>query len=67
MGQKIKITMRSIRKDEGDGGGEDLMSESDDACLPTEIDQGTTTARKIRDKGDSQGMDHTFASGQGKK
>ena len=58
---------KQVYKDEGDGGGEDLMSESDDACLPTEIDQGTTVTRKIRDKGDSQDMDHTFASGQGKK
>ena len=58
---------KQVHKDEGDGGGEDLMSESDDACLPTEIDQGTTVIRKTHDKGDSQDMDHTFASVQGKK
>ena len=58
---------KQVHKDEGDGGGKDLTSESDDACLPTEIDQGTTTTCKTRDKGDSQDMDHTFVSGQGKK
>ena len=58
---------KQVYKDEGDGGGKDLTSESDDACLPTEIDQGTTKTRKTRDKGDLEVMDHTFASGQGKK
>ena len=58
---------KHVYKDEGDGGGEDLMSDSDDACPLTEIDQGASATRKTRDKGDSQDMDHTFASGQGKK
>ena len=58
---------KEVDKGEDDGGGEDLTSESDAAGLPTEMEQEPKTTRKTRDKGDSQDMDHTFASGQGKK
>ena len=66
-GESADGSGKQVYKDEGDRGGEDLTSESDDACLPTEIDQGTTVTRKTRDKGDSHNMDRTFASGQDKK
>ena len=48
---------KQVYKDEGDGDGEDLTSKSDAACLPTEIEQETTTTRNTRDKEDSQDMD----------
>ena len=56
-----------VYKGEDDGGHEDLTSENDAAGLPTEIEQGPTTTRKTRGKGDSQDMDHALMSGQGKE
>ena len=66
-GESADGSGKRVYKDEDDGGGKDLTSESDAAYLPTEIEQEPMTTRKTRDKGDSQDIDHTLTSGQGKK